>query len=207
MQNANGGFASYEKIRAPEWLELLCPAQVFGKIMIEYSYPECTTAVLLGLRAFQKAFPFHRTFEINKAIDLALGFIKADQKEDGSWYGSWGICFTYASFFAVESLSSVGETYNTSPTLKKACDFLVSHQMPDGGWGESYKSCETNTYINHDQSQVVQTAWALLALMAANYPVKSVIDNGIKVILFNLADHEASKVQWRVVAGGNRRCI
>ena len=31
MQNADGGFASYEKIRGPWWLELLNPAEVFGK--------------------------------------------------------------------------------------------------------------------------------------------------------------------------------
>ncbi|EQB49570.1 hypothetical protein CGLO_11078 [Colletotrichum gloeosporioides Cg-14] len=46
MRNADGGFASYEKIRGSEWLELLNPAEVFDRIMVEYSYPECTTAVL-----------------------------------------------------------------------------------------------------------------------------------------------------------------
>ena len=32
LQNPNGGFASYELIRGPEWLELLNPAEVFGKL-------------------------------------------------------------------------------------------------------------------------------------------------------------------------------
>ena len=31
MQNANGGFASYELIRGPSWLEWLNPAEVFGR--------------------------------------------------------------------------------------------------------------------------------------------------------------------------------
>lgn len=26
--------------------------------------------------------------------------------------------------------------------MRKACDFLVSVQRPDGGWGESYLSCQ-----------------------------------------------------------------
>ena len=30
MQNPNGGFASYELVRAPHWLEYLNPAEVFG---------------------------------------------------------------------------------------------------------------------------------------------------------------------------------
>ena len=53
--------------------------------------------------------------------------------------GSWGICFTYATMFALESLSLVGETYETSQSARRACDFLVRKQRADGGWGESYK--------------------------------------------------------------------
>lgn len=30
LQNPNGGFASYELIRGPSWLEWLNPAEVFG---------------------------------------------------------------------------------------------------------------------------------------------------------------------------------
>lgn len=30
LQNPNGGFASYELIRGPKWLEWLNPAEVFG---------------------------------------------------------------------------------------------------------------------------------------------------------------------------------
>lgn len=35
MQNANGGFASYELIRGPSWLEMLNPAEVFGMARLE----------------------------------------------------------------------------------------------------------------------------------------------------------------------------
>ena len=30
LQNSNGGFASYELIRGPQWLEALNAAEVFG---------------------------------------------------------------------------------------------------------------------------------------------------------------------------------
>ena len=30
LQNSDGGFASYELIRGPQWLEWLNPAEVFG---------------------------------------------------------------------------------------------------------------------------------------------------------------------------------
>lgn len=31
LQNPNGGFASYELIRGPQWLEWINPAEVFGE--------------------------------------------------------------------------------------------------------------------------------------------------------------------------------
>ena len=71
----------------------------------------------------------------------------------------------------------------SSESIRKACEFLLSKQMEDGGWGESYKSCETGEYVHHQQSQVVQTAWALLGLMAAKYPQKGPIEKGIKLIM------------------------
>ena len=41
--------------------------------------------------------------------------------------------------FALQSLSLAGETYETSDSVRRACDYLVSKQRADGGWGESYK--------------------------------------------------------------------
>lgn len=40
--------------------------------------------------------------------------------------------------FALESLGIAGETYENSDNVKRACDFLVSKQKLDGGWGETY---------------------------------------------------------------------
>jgi lanosterol synthase len=38
MQNRDGGFASYELVRGPSWLEWLNPAEVFGESVPVYSY-------------------------------------------------------------------------------------------------------------------------------------------------------------------------
>jgi len=84
LQNPDGGFASYELIRGPAWLELLNPAEVFGQlstlilvvqnfnhilfllgnIMIEYNYPECTTSAITSLAIFRKHFPDYRAQNI-----------------------------------------------------------------------------------------------------------------------------------------------
>ena len=55
---------------------------------------------------------------------------------------------------------------NTSPELKRACQWLVEHRLPDGGWGENFESCEQKVYVPADKSQIVNTAWALLGLLA-----------------------------------------
>jgi squalene cyclase len=75
----------------------------------------------------------------SETIKLAIAFLHDIQQPEGGWVGSWGICFTYATMFALESLSLVGETYETSESARRACDFLVGKQRADGGWGESYK--------------------------------------------------------------------
>lgn len=40
--------------------------------------------------------------------------------------------------FALESLAIAGENYANSERVRQACQFLVRHQMDDGGWGETY---------------------------------------------------------------------
>lgn len=58
-------------------------------------------------------------------------------------YGTWGICFTQGAFFAVKALVDAGRTYDTSSSIRKACNFLLSKQQTAGGWGESCLSSET----------------------------------------------------------------
>ena len=42
-----------------------------------------------------------------------------EQRPDGSWYGSWGVCFTYGTWFGIEGLIGAGEDM-FSPAIKKA---------------------------------------------------------------------------------------
>ncbi|GAA6003609.1 hypothetical protein JCM10207_003508 [Rhodosporidiobolus poonsookiae] len=183
LQNASGGWASYELVRGSPLLELLNPAEVFANIMIEYPYVECTTACVTSLSLFTRKHPSYRAAEIKHATRAGIEWIKSRQRADGSWYGSWGICFTYATMFSVESLALAGETYATSDHAKRACEFLIGKQMEDGGWGESYKSCETEQYVHNVKSQVVNTAWAVITLLAAKYPDPEPIRRGCRLIM------------------------
>lgn len=134
-----GGCASYERPRAGQWMEMLNAAEIFGNIMVEYLYPECTTAAVTTLSLFHKYWPDYRSKEVETFITRAVSWIKTAQFDHGGWYGSWAICFTYATMFALESLATIGETYENSGYSKRGCDFLVSKQRADGGWSESYQ--------------------------------------------------------------------
>jgi hypothetical protein len=79
-----------------EWLN---PSEVFGDIMIDYSYVECSSASLTALAHFKRHFPDHRTREIDLALSRGREFVASIQRGDGSWYGSWACCFTYATWF------------------------------------------------------------------------------------------------------------
>ncbi|EHK97929.1 putative Lanosterol synthase [Glarea lozoyensis 74030] len=183
-QNPSGGCASYEPTRGSEKLEMLNAAEVFGRIMIEYDYPECTTAVVTALSLFTKHYPEYRSAEIKAFKARAVQYIRDTQYPHGGWYGSWGICFTYAGMFALESLASIGEYYENSEFSRKGCDFLISKQREDGGWSESYRACETATYVEHPSgSQVVMTAWAIIGLLEARYPDRKRIEKGLKLIM------------------------
>jgi len=191
-QNKDGGWASYELQRSSSWIELLNPAEVFQGIMVDYSYTECTSACVQALWKFRSQIHFsnHRRKEIELAIHRGIEFIKTKQRTDGSWYGSWAVCFTYGTWFAIEALITIGESPK-SKSITKAVEFLLSKQNFDGGWGESYLSCVYKSYVQHKQSQVINTAWAVLSLMSAQADPNA-IRKGIQFIV----NKQSSNGDW-----------
>nr|UXE43252.1 cycloartenol synthase 2 [Camellia sasanqua] len=169
LQNSDGGFATYELTRSYSWLELLNPAETFGDIVIDYPYVECTSAAIQALTSFKKLYPGHRREDIENCIERAAIFIEKIQAPNGSWYGSWGVCFTYGAWFGIKGLVAAGKNYHNSLSIRKACDFLLSRQIVSGGWGESYLSCQDKVYSNLEgnRSHVVHTGWAMMALIDA----------------------------------------
>ncbi|XP_023670613.1 lanosterol synthase [Paramormyrops kingsleyae] len=186
MRNSDGGFATYETKRGGRLLELLNPSEVFGDIMIDYTYVECTSAVMQALKHFQQAFPEHRAQEVRSTLDQGLEYCRRVQRPDGSWEGSWGVCFTYGTWFGLEAFACMGHVFQSGmacPEVQSACDFLLARQMEDGGWGEDFESCEQRRYVQSECSQIHSTCWALLGLLAVRYPDTKVIERGIQVLI------------------------
>ncbi|GKC26843.1 lupeol synthase, partial [Tanacetum coccineum] len=129
------------------------PTEFFEDVLIEREYIECTSSAIQALTLFMKLHRGHRTMEIEDCISRAVKYIKDAQNPDGS----------------LDALVACGYNYHNSPAIQKSCEFLLSKQLPDGGWGESYLSSANKTYTNLDgnRSNLVQTSWALMSLIKA----------------------------------------
>ncbi len=180
-QNKDGGFGSYERSRGTLALEIVNPAEMFGNCMTERSYVECSASCVAGLARFRARYPDVLRSKIDRAVKRGVARILAAQLDDGSWEGFWGVNFTYAIMYGIEGLLAAGLP-SDHPAIRRACDWLVAKQFPDGGWGEHYTSCEKRVYVPHERSQVIMTSWALMALLAARDPRWDVIERGARLL-------------------------
>ncbi|KAK6150031.1 hypothetical protein DH2020_017556 [Rehmannia glutinosa] len=163
----SGGFAIWEPPIPQPYLQVLNPSELFADIVVEQEHVECTASIIQALISFKRLHPGHREKEIEISVANALRFVEQKQWPDGSWYGYWGICFLYGTFFVLGGLASAGKTYENSEAVRKGVDFFLSTQNEEGGWGESLESCPSMKYtpLEGNRTNLVQTSWAMLGLM------------------------------------------
>ncbi len=95
-----------------------------------------------------------------------IAWLRRAQEPDGSWFGRWGVNYLYGIGAALPALAAVGIP-PSDQAMRAAVEFLVRHQNEDGGWGEDIRSYDDPSSRAVGASTASQTAWALLALVAA----------------------------------------
>jgi squalene-hopene/tetraprenyl-beta-curcumene cyclase len=173
MQNADGGWASFDKDNNKT---LLCQVPYADhNAMLDPSCPDITGRVLetLGTLGYDAQFlPALR----------AIQFLRQQQESDGCWYGRWGVNYIYGTCFALRGLASIGIDMREGFCLR-AAEWIRSFQNADGGWGESCDSYDNPDLRGVGPSTAAQTAWALLGLFATEDFDSGSVERGIRYLL------------------------
>ncbi len=101
-----------------------------------------------------------------EAVRRGVTWMLRAQEPDGSWFGRWGANYVYGTGAVVPALIAAG-VLPGKPAIRRAVRWLIDHQNRDGGWGEDLRSYEDKSRAGRGTSTASQTAWALLALLAA----------------------------------------
>lgn len=173
MQNSDGGWAAFDRDINRELLTKVPFAD--HNAMLDPSCPDITARVLEALGA-------HGRRAGERAIDRAIVFIERTQDPRGCWPGRWGVNYIYGTWQVLLGLRAVGYDMN-GPIVRKAVSWLESVQQECGGWGESCASYDDPSLAGQGIPTASQTAWAVLALLAAGEGERPSTRDGIEYLL------------------------
>jgi len=157
MQSRNGGWGAFDRNNTQTWTRQI-PFCDFGEV-IDPPSADVTGHVVECLGRLGRRIG-------DRAVDRAVDYLKRDQDPDGAWFGRWGVNLTYGIGSVLPGLEAVGEDMG-SAYVRRAVDWLIAHQNEDGGWGERIEGYYDPAWRGRGPSTPSQTAWAVLALLAA----------------------------------------
>jgi squalene-hopene/tetraprenyl-beta-curcumene cyclase len=174
MQSRNGGWGSFDADNAHYYLNHI-PFADHGALLDPPTAD--VTARCLGLLA-QLGTPSD-----HPVMAAALAYLRAEQEEDGSWFGRWGTNYIYGTWSVLAGLNAAGVDPQ-APEVRRAVAWLLARQRADGGWGEAGESYWPDAPRGEaPYSTASQTAWALLALMAAGEVDNPAVGRGIAYLI------------------------
>lgn len=162
MQSSNGGWGAFDKDNDEELVSMI-PFCDFGESLDPPSV-DVTAHVVEALGYLGRDMT-------DPVVSRAVDYMRSEQEEEGSWFGRWGVNHIYGTGAVVPALQKVGENMQAE-YIVRACQWIVDHQNPDGGWGESCASYMDDTLRGRGESTASQTAWALMALVAQGATVE-----------------------------------
>ncbi len=179
MQSKNGGWGAFDPDNTYHYLNHI-PFADHGALLDPPEADVSARCVMLLNAAGVEVPYFHQVAK------RGLDFLWREQEKDGSWFGRWGSNYIYGTWSVLMGLEHCGISKD-DPRVRKAVAWLKSVQRDDGGWGESNDSYENRRDPSirgcFHTSLACQTAWALLALMAAGETTSDAVQRGIDYLL------------------------
>ncbi|HEY1330320.1 MAG TPA: squalene--hopene cyclase [Actinomycetota bacterium] len=172
MQSSDGGWGAFDA----DNMRALCrqiPFCDFGEVIDPPSAD--VTAHVVEMLAAEGLAGDART---RRGVD----WLTRGQEPDGSWFGRWGSNHVYGTGAVVPALAAMGAGPDDG-RIRRAVQWLERHQNPDGGWGEDARSYRDPGWIGRGDSTASQTAWALLALLAAGRGRDDAAERGVTWLL------------------------
>ncbi len=157
MQNSDGGWAAFDRDINRQVLTKVPFAD--HNAMLDPSCPDITARVL-------EALGYHGYGVDHPQVVRALAFLRKTQEPFGGWIGRWGVNYLYGTWQVLQGLERIGFDM-TDPLVCRAVAWLKSVQQVGGGWGETCRSYDEPALAGQGTPTASQTAWALLALLAA----------------------------------------
>ncbi len=156
MQSSGGGWAAFDADNTST-LPLALPFCDFGAVIDPPSSDVTAHVIEMLAVAGLGGSPVTRR---------GLEWLLREQEADGSWYGRWGANHVYGVGAVLPALAAAGIEPGHR-AVRRAVRWVVEHQNDDGGWGEDLRSYDDPAWRGRGESTASQTAWALLALIAA----------------------------------------
>ena len=181
MQCRDGGWGAFDADNTRE-LAYKLPFCDFGAV-IDPPSADVTAHVVEMLAACGLAG--------SEACQRGVRWLFGAQETDGSWFGRWGANYVYGTGAVVPALVGAG----VSPKdlrIARAIRWLEAHQGADGGWGEDMRSYRDPPWIGRGESTPSQTAWALLAFIAAGKAGSVAAGRGVAW----LVEHQRGDGTW-----------
>jgi len=173
MQCRAGGWGSFDKD---------CTKMIFENIPFadHNAMLDPPTADITGrMLEMLAAYGFTRD---DPRVERAVQFALAHQEPDGSWFGRWGVNYIYGTFLVLRGLEAIGIDRN-DPRIQRAAQWIRRVQNPDGGWGETCGTYDDPSTRAQGPATPSQTAWAVLALLAAGDHQSDAVVKGVRWLL------------------------
>jgi squalene-hopene/tetraprenyl-beta-curcumene cyclase len=174
MQSKNGGFASFDADNTHYYLNAI-PFADHGALL-DPPTSDVTARVVTALARIGRP-------QDKGPLERAIRYLRAEQEPDGSWFGRWGTNYIYGTWSVLSAFAQAGIP-DDDEAVRRAVAWLRGRQNPDGGWGESNDSYypRARAAAGKVASTPHQSAWALLALLAAGEARSDAVHAGIEYL-------------------------